>query len=390
MSTGNIPKSAAVCAALLLLVLVGPSPASPQSPPSFLGFDLGEERRYVLGPADDLYLGEGAVWTIQLREVLADPPDAIFELTHEWSGAEYRSEPAIGTLMGVSSNGELRVNMHGFPLDLRFQTVRRLYGYGEHAYTVRYRFDDGDFRKTFSVGSNDFEHPVRVRRPGSLDVSVPLGMWAHAPMALECMFARANAASGVAPIVMTPPTAGSSTSPTMSRAPLRFVDAPECREPLFANPGLLSLMLPTLWEAGTGELDFLMLTPAGDYGMPGASGGGGTSGGGSGLSGGAGTRHFDSQRATRPQTNSEIDNLRYVDRVRVEVGPRTLDAWRFEEMRAFDAVYVDDDGVVLRVDLSASVATATAPSTPGRTSPHEPMMVDDRGLFIRLLFPSEY
>ena len=382
-----------MCGAGSALVAHAPSnnrAAVSQSSPSFLGFGLGEERRYVLGPAEELYSGEGAMWSIRLRELMADPPDAVFELSHEWGRAEYRSEPPIGTPMRVSSSGELRVNAHGFPLDLSFRTERHLYGLGEQAYTVRYLFEHGDFRKFFSVGSSDFDHPVRVRRTDGLDVSAPRGMWAHAPMALECMFSLPPSTSRSLNPVQTPaPTAGSKTGGIMPAAPLRIADQVDCREPLFANPGLLSLMLPALWEAGTGELDFLMLTPAGDFGMPSFSGGGGSVGGFGRISGGAGSRHFESERATRAQTNSEVENLRYVDRVRVSIGRRMIDAWRFEGMRAFDAVFVDDDGVVLRVDLAASISTWPAPLDV-RSAPLEPTRMDNRGLWIRLLFPSEY
>ncbi len=58
-------------------------------------------------------------------------------------------------------------------------------------------------------------------------------------------------------------------------------------------------------------------------------------------------------------------------------------------MRAFDAVFVDDEGVVLRVDLAATVSSWTAPSNV-RSEIIEPTQMDDRGLWIRLLFPSEY
>lgn len=382
-----------MCGAASAVVAHAPSnnrAAVSQSSPSFLGFDLGEERRYVLGPAEELYSGEGAMWSIRLRELMADPPDAVFELSHEWRGAEYRSEPPIGTPISVSSSGELRVNAHGFPLDLRFRTERHLYGLGEQAYTVRYLFEHGDFRKFFSVGSRDFDHRVRVRRTDGLDVSTPRGMWAHAPMALECMFSLPPSTSrSTSPVRAPSPTAGSGTPGVMPAAPLRIAGQVDCREPLFANPGLLSLVLPTLWEAGTGELDFLMLTPAGDFGMPGVSGGGGSLGGSGGISGGAGTRHFDSERATRAQTNSEVEGLRYVDRVRVSIGRRMIDAWRFEGMRAFDAVFVDDDGVVLRVDLAATISTWPTPLDV-RSPLLEPTRMDNRGLWIRLLFPSEY
>ena len=57
---------------------------APQADTTFLGFDLGEERRYVLGPPQKLYIGESATWSIHLREIMAEPRHGIFELAHTW------------------------------------------------------------------------------------------------------------------------------------------------------------------------------------------------------------------------------------------------------------------------------------------------------------------
>ncbi len=104
--------------------------------------------------------------------------------------------------------------------------------------------------------------------------------------------------------------------------PTRFADNSLCRESLFANPGLVSLMLPELWEQGTGEREFLLMTPAGSFGMPATGGGGG----------------FDFTRAASPDTNSVIERLRYLERVEVAVGSRQRDAWKFDRMGDFGAI----------------------------------------------------
>jgi hypothetical protein len=161
--------------------------------------------------------------------------------------------------------------------------------------------------------------------------------------------------------------------------------ASDCREPLFSNPGLLSLMLPALWEHGTGEYRFAMLTPAGLFGMPGVGGGLASS---LGVSATLTNRPFDAKTATSPQTNSDIETLRYLERVQVEVGTRVRDAWRFEGMRELESIYVDDEGVVLRVDLAGWLSRTTPRA--GSTAEVEPHGVDERRLWIRLLFPSEY
>lgn len=372
MKLGALIRSIALLSLPLAVSIAaadGVSPATTQGPSlvlgtgerlaqhTFLGFGVGEERRYVLGPADALYRGEHAAWSIRLQELIVDPPHAVFELAQEWTRAETRSAPPIGTVVGIFSSGELRVNTHGFPVSLRFRAQYHRYGQEALAYTVRYVYEDGRFRRLFSMEGLDLERDVRTRRTDAMDAAPPLGMWAFTPMGLECM-------------LLIPPSASQQA---------------DCREPLFANPGLLSLAIPTLWEASTGELELFMLTPAGYYGMPGASDSAAAVAA-SGVATSGYYRSFDSDLAIDARTNSDVETLRYVDRVRVDVGPRARDAWRFEGLRAFDAVYVDDDGAILRVDLGP----LTAPALPNVSDPPGARGADMRELWIRVLLPSEY
>lgn len=361
-----------------------------QSSTSFLGFRPGEERRYVLGPPEALYSGEQAYWSIRLREMIGDPPDGIFELTHQWQHGDTRAELPIGTIVSVESEGELRVNSYGFPLELRFRTKRHLAGWGDEAYAVRYRFEDRRFLKHIAMDGHDLEHVVATLGGPDLDLSVPMGMYALVPTAVDCSYALppdARRAASFAPPQRSP---GSATSPAVPSSPLRFADNSACREQLFANPGLISLMLPVLWEEGSGEHEYLLLTPAGPFGTPGFSGSSlqsGTSSPGGGTNIAAGSE-FDHERAVSARANSDTDKLHYIERVRVEVGSRTRDAWLFDGMRALDAVYVDDDGVVLRVDLD--MAGWYGISLSGATAEFDPQQADLRDLWVRLLYPSEY
>ena len=354
-----------------------------QSPSIFLGFQLGEERRYVLGPPQELYAGENGMWSIRLRETLGDPPEGIFELTHLWQFGARRSELPIGTIVQIESEGELRVNRYGFPLELRFETKRVLAGWGEEAYTVRYRFEDGEFLKHTAMEGNDLEHVVSVMHGPEFDLSGPIGIYALVPTGVDCSLSlpiHVGQAAAVVPQKLSP---GSGGSAPIAQPPLRFADNSVCREQLFGNPGLISLMLPVLWEEGTGEHEYALLTPAGFFGVSGLSGGIG--GGGLNVVGGS---SFDHQRAVSSRTNSDVGKLRYIERVGVEIGGRTEEAWLFEGMRAFDRVYVDDAGVVLRVDLDA--AGWYGMSLGGTTAGFDPSRLDTRDLWVRLLYPSEY
>jgi hypothetical protein len=72
-----------------------------------------------------------------------------------------------------------------------------------------------------------------------------------------------------------------------------------------------------------------------------------------------------------PSQYREVESLRHGDRVRVRVGNRTRDAWTFAGPDQLGVIYVDDEGVVLRVDL------------PGES-------LDAPQKRIRLLWPTEY
>ena len=62
-------------AVALLIALNASFGIGAASPPQteFLGFRLGEELRYVLGPPEELLQGESAMWTIRLEEIREDP-----------------------------------------------------------------------------------------------------------------------------------------------------------------------------------------------------------------------------------------------------------------------------------------------------------------------------
>ena len=350
---------------------------------SFFGYEEGEERRYVLGPPEALSGGEGATWSIYLRELLGEPADGTFELTHEWHRAETGAELPRGTITRIVSEGELRVNGHGFPVAVEFKTERHRIRMDDEIYTIRYRYEGGNYRKQISAEGESFAHAAMILGHENLDRSVPSGLFVFVPTALDCSTSVPIGVRRMRRFVPpTRSTAGLTTPPIVQ--PTWFADNSSCREALFANPGLVSLMLPELWEQGTGEREFLLLTPAGSFGMPGVSPGPQHAA----VAAAAGLDGFDFARAASPATNSALETLRYLERVEVEVGPRKRDVWLFDRMGDFEAIYVDDDGVVLRIDFSE-------PSIPGLSSNDglvnvDPMQVSRGRLSIRLLFPSEY
>lgn len=131
-----------------------------------------------------------------------------------------------------------------------------------------------------------------------------------------------------------------------------MVDNAFCCESLFAHPGLLSLMLPELWERATGEHEFLLFRPSGPFGMPGLTVGGQ-------ARGIIAPYRADTDRGMGPQSNFATLTLRYLERVDVEVGPRTREAWLFDGLGAFKAIYVDDDNVDVRIDIVEGASSSS-------------------------------
>ena len=138
----------AYLAVALLLVLAGTSPAllaAPGQGQRFLGYEVGEERRYILGPPESLLRGETGMWSIQLDEIYTGEdgaPAGEFSLRHEWQAPQPRTEVPLRTIMRVASEGTVRVNAHGFPTKIHHETVRHLAGLGNDAYTIEYELKD--------------------------------------------------------------------------------------------------------------------------------------------------------------------------------------------------------------------------------------------------------
>lgn len=384
------PRLTVAVAAFLTLAAIAPVEVAPASSASlvaqgslFLGFEEGEERRYVLGPAEQLHPGEGGEWAIYLREAVGDPPEAVFELAHHWSRGSDEYDPPLGTVMETTSEGELRINRYGFPLDLEFHTKRHFAGLADEEYTVRFRYDEDRYVKYVAMGATARDVRVEIPHHGGLDLSAPAGLFTLDPTTLDCSVPLPPSLRQAAAVPLDPrPSAD--TNPAPPTPPLRMVDNAFCRESLFAHPGLLSLMLPELWERATGEHEFLLFRPSGPFGMKGMTVAGQTSGI---IVPSAG----DGDRGTGPQSNFTDQTLRYLDRVEVQVGPRTRDAWRFDELGAFKAIYVDDDNVVVRIDIVDGGNQLLGLAGPGgAVGNFDPTQRRARDLYIRLLFPSEY
>lgn len=341
----------------------------------FLGFGLGEQRRYVLGPSGALSAREAGSWAITLDEIdrpEGGSPEGVFLLSHEWQAA-VRFDQQPHTITAVSSHGTVRLNGHGFPLFIRYQTGREISNHGPETYTIDYRYEAGQYRKLTMMDGGQRVDEVPIRGSDTLDLQVPAGLYAFLPSPPECRDRHESTGD--------PPARGDPRPPAVLPLPkgARVLEIIDCQEPLFANPGLLGLTMPALWES-RGEREFLFFTPLGPTGeMEGtvtASVYGGRVPSGStppsrGQSAFADPRRMGDTIFVTPSQYREVESLRFGDRVRVRVGNRTRDVWTFTGPDRLGVIYVDDAGVVLRIDLPGE-----GPDAPQK--------------WIRLLWPNEY
>lgn len=185
-----------------------------------LGFQVDEQRRYALGPADALIDGEAAEWNIKLHHIEGDAsaPLAVFDLDYT------RNEP-YGPLreprVTRSLWAELTVNEAGFPLKVM---VGERVESGE--IITEYAYHDGRYRET--IRWPETELTVELRIPGHDEGDAPRGVYAFLTQIAD----------------------------------KRFTGGKAFNDSVFANPGLLSLAMPRPLPAEEWEEELFFLTPA--------------------------------------------------------------------------------------------------------------------------------
>jgi hypothetical protein len=303
------------------------------------GYRVGEERRYVLEPERSLRAGESAWWSIVLESIEGegDSLRALFELQHQRTEVihDIFGGPS-GRTQVVDIGGRLTVNRFGFPerlvIDEQSDVGGEMGSLSELRTTV-FRFDGERFVKEVRINGRDWSFDIAIASHDDLDLGVPSGLYAYVPTALRCL-----------------------GEPGEPGRPSRC----DGGDPAFANPGLLSLALPLLWEEQVNEREFLFFTPTGVGTLPG------------GL--------MDMNRLMRRERDHLANYNRYYDRMGLEVkqfvpgaeiGPRSIDAWLFDGSGEMREVWAQRDGTVLKVNI-------------------DPHPVTRAVRWIRLQFPFEY
>ena len=321
----------------------GPGQGKQQTGPSSFreafGFEVGEERRYVLEPQDSLRAGESAWWSIALDSVSGEGDDIkmVFALEHQ------RSEiirdmfgGASGRMQVVDVESRITLNRFGFPERVVISEQHDLSGETGSQSDIRttiFTFDGERYEKQVRIEGREWKFNIAVANHDDLDKETRSGMYLFLPSALSCLGRRGEAGR-----------------------PAICADG----EVAFANPGLLSIVLPAMWEEQVNKKEFLFFIP---------SGVGTTPSGLLNMSRWTRIERDQLRNLTRYYRKTDIEFKEFAEQV--EVGPRTVGAWEFDGSRDMRSFYTDADGVVLKVELDPH------PVTRGKR-------------WIRLLYPSEY
>ena len=307
------------------------TPTGQNAEDSFLGFHLGEEVRYALEWASGAN-GPIVQWTLRLEEIDERAATGVFDLT-------YIVTTRAGGAPRAQAIAKVVVNAYGFPLEVNF-TSERATPAGAVGYSIEYLYEKDKYRKELAGGSGK-DQEVKLEDYPAISTSVPSGLYLYTPIDADC----ARAFTGR-------PQAPEAASGSRGGRP-EIVEICRGRELIFANPGLLNLTMPALWETGTGALDFFVLAPTGmcldlSMGNPRNPGGGfNVSGIPIGALLGGAPNPFD-------DAGTALQDFRLTagaDLLQLDLGDRTVDAWRLDVPVPFSAVYVDGNGSIARLDL---------------------------------------
>jgi hypothetical protein len=176
------------------------------------GFQVGEERRYTLGPEEVLTPGELVLWIMRLETLDGEPDDFRATFILESDSERYARNSNIFNPDERSENHthfELVVNEHGFPLYVKLERNREGSQVQRSREGIELTYDEDKYvvRNDQSMGVREFN--IHVRATDFADPSVPRGVY---------------------------------LSPNM-------------------NPGLLTIIYRTLYEPGIEKMEYWELRP---------------------------------------------------------------------------------------------------------------------------------
>ncbi len=283
-----------VIAALAVAIVTPLAIAAPaaQDATSMLGFEVGEERRYVIGPEDALRPGEHVDWSIRLDRIETGGrlQIGVFEIGHD------SVRRAVGVRGGMHVSwkytGELRINEYGFPETVRFSMFEEHTGespFRGDIMSTSFIFDGRDYQKNVRMPDAEWEFRVPISTHNDLDLSVPSGMFLFRPEAAD-------------------------------------VD-------LFTHPALLEFALPRLipdeWEQR-----FLFFKPDSPVRFPDAE-----------------WVKLQRDRPASLRRYYDKNTVRVGESMQLAIGGRTLNVRRLDISGPIRAAYVNEFGQVVRIDI---------------------------------------
>jgi hypothetical protein len=280
-------------------------------PQSMFGFEVGEERRYILGPPEALVDGDRYEWIIRLADISMNRGRlfAAFDLAYDarWFGGL--------TVLGRSLRARVIVNDDGFP---GVVTVNEQMN--DTAVTTGYTLQENEtYKMTIKWPENEYTFDIPIASHRNLDLDTQRGLY---------LFSNGW--------------------------DLRGAHLSNSMDTIFANPGLLSLALPWPFPEDGWERESLGFTPP------------------------DGMLRYPSGELLRTLQNRGLARQQHFTRLRlhlgfleeVEIGGRTVEAFKLEVRGQFRDAYVDHLGRVVLLEHDAY----------------------NRGKLrhIRILWPSEY
>jgi len=259
---------------------------------TFLGFEVGEERRYVVGPDDALRPGEEITWSVRLDRVDAVEGRnvGVFTLAHEHK--RYGISVNGGMFVHWNYAGEARINEFGFPEEVSFSMFEQHTGESQwrgRIMSASYTFDGKEYRKEVRVPDQDWQFTVPIATHGDRDLSVPSGLFLLRPESATTDF--------------------------------------------FTNPALLGFAIPDVLP-DSWEQRMLFFRPTYPVRYPSA-------------------QYVINERDTREALRRYWvkNTLKLGDATRLEIGGRTLNVRALDISGPLRGAYIDEFGRIVRMDI---------------------------------------